>query len=316
MKHSKEIDDISDKIDDMLGESVAYFSKLYERHHRLADADLCREFLENIYTLTHEQKTECEGILTEAELRAALFSLKNDTAPGPNGYSAEFFKFFWDELKDIFLSMVQEVQTAGKAKQSFKKSVTILIPKRNKDQRFIENFRLVSLLYVTYKIYTKAIALRLNKVMKHCIGDDQTGFIKGRYIGENVRLMLDIRDHCITNDRKALLLACDCHKAFDSLNWEYIETVMKGFGFGPDMLNLVRSIYASTDGDSLPQSVVQLNGFLSQPYSLNRGVRQGCPLSCYLFLLCIEPLLAYIRSSNAIRGYQHWRLKLLLTQMI
>ena len=94
-----------------------------------------------------------------------------------------------------------------------KNSVTILIPKRGKDPRFIDNLRPVSLLDVPYKIFTKAIAVRIGKVIKTCINEDQTGFIKGRFIGENIRLILDIMAYCSDRDKVGLLLACDFKKS-------------------------------------------------------------------------------------------------------
>ena len=88
-----------------------------------------------------------------------------------------------------------------------KKSVTILIPKKGKDTRKVENLRPISLLNVHYKIVTKALAARIQEVVSRLINEDQTGFIKGRFIGENVRLILDLMDYCCAKNMPALILA-------------------------------------------------------------------------------------------------------------
>ena len=115
-------------------------------------------FFANIHKLTEGEAECCEGRITQLEIQTALSSKKNGTSPGPNGFTVEFFKFFWNELKDIVTEAFQEIQRTGVTKTSFKKSVTILIPKRGKDQRFVENLRPISLLDVLYKIFTKVIA--------------------------------------------------------------------------------------------------------------------------------------------------------------
>ena len=301
MTHSKNSDAFSEDVKEMLTECHTFFREMYRAPTDSLQIDQSENLLASIKRLNEREAQLCEGTLTETEMKTALHTLKNGTAPGPSGYTVEFFKFFWEELKSLVTQTFQEIQQSGKMKASLKQSVTILIPKRGKDQRRVENLRPISLLDVPYKIFTKAIALRINHVIKTCIEDDQTGFIKGRYIGENIRLILDLREHCSENNKDALLLACDFRKAFDSVRWDYLQHVLKCYGFGPDLRKLVNIVYCAHRAN-LPRAVVQLNGFLSEPYTIETGIRQGCPLSCFLFILCIEPLLAAIRASEAIQG--------------
>ena len=98
----------------------------------------------------------------------------------------------------------------------------------------MENLRPISLLNVLYKIVTKTIANRLAKVIPDLIHRDQTGFIKGRFIGENIRHILDIITETEHYDIPGLLLFCDWRMAYDSVNWDYLKLVMDAYGFeGP-----------------------------------------------------------------------------------
>ena len=166
----------------------------------------------------------------------------------------------------------------------------------------MEAFRPISLLNVIFKIITKALARRVAIVANRIIKDDQTAFIKGRYIGENVRLALDIINFAQENKTQGLLLFCDWEKAYDSVSWAYLKCSLQKFGFGPNFLKWVRMIY-SADPTQSTTAQIQVNGHLSRPYTINRGFRQGCPLSCSLFLVCIEPLLEKIRSNPLINGF-------------
>ena len=92
-------------------------------------------------------------------------------------------------------------------------------------------------------------------------------------------------------------------RAYDSLNWTYLKRVIRAFGFGPNIQKWMDIMY-DDDPAHATEAVIQLNGHLSRPYEIKRGLRQGCPLSCYLFLLALEPLLNQIRNDQKIAGVQ------------
>ena len=178
-------------------------------------------------------------------------------------------------------------------------NVTILIPKKGKDPKKVENLRPISLLNVLYKIVTKTIANRLAKVIPDLIHRDQTGFIKGRFIGENIRLILDIITETEHYDIPGLLLFCDWRMAYDSVNWDYLKLVMDAYGFEGPLKRWINILY---DANGPVKARLQINGNISSPYVIERGLRQGCPLSCLLFLLCIEPLASQIRADERVTG--------------
>ena len=137
----------------------------------------------------------CEDILTEEECYNALKEIKNDKSPDSDGLTVEFYKTFWDDIKKTFIESINYSFIHGHLTDFQKQSIISLIPKPNKDTTILTNWRPISLLNVDYKIATKAIANRITKTISSIIAPSQTGFIKGRYIGENVRLIFEIIEY-------------------------------------------------------------------------------------------------------------------------
>ena len=171
-----------------------------------------------------------------------------------------------------------------------------LIPKKDKSLLELKNWRPISLLQTDYKIVAKCLASRLQSALKKLIHSDQTGFIKGRYVGENVRKLLDIVEYCDEKQTEALLVAIDFEKAFDKLEWNYVQKCLHRFNFGPELRAWTKVLYTDIS------SCVMNNGWSSEFFSLGRGVRQGCPLSPYLFILCTEMLAINVRADPGIEG--------------
>ena len=121
------------------------------------------------------------------------------------------------------------------------------------------------------------------------IHGDQTGYIKGRFIGQNVRLIADIIECTDTLDVEGIALFLDFKKAFDSLEWNFILKALETFGFGASLGQWVKTFYNNI------QSCVINNGYVTPFFELHRGVRQGCPLSGILFVIAVEILANSIR---------------------
>ena len=297
LNHSKDTGELSENVHQMMNECSAFYGKLYER--RPISNNETHSFLESINCISDSQREGCESQITAAELTAALSSLKPNTAPGPCGWTAEFFKKFWDILCPLFLAVVNEIYERGSLPESFSTSVITLIPKKGKDKRCVENQRPISLLPVPYKIIAKAMALRLKKVVGDIVHTDQTGFLKGRYIGENIRLIMDLMEYTSRKKIKGLLMQCDFLKAYDSISWEYLNKVVRAYGFGETFQRWMGVFYPIGAHCS---SRVNVNNYLSPSFQIERGIRQGCPLSCLIWLLCMEPLLIKIRANDEIKG--------------
>ena len=172
-----------------------------------------------------------------------------------------------------------------------KQSIITLLPRSGKETTNLDTWRPISLLNVDYKIATKSIANRIKPVLTSIISPAQTWFIKGRYICENIRLLFEALDNIENENSPAILFFSDFEKAFDSLNQSYIFNCLEHFNFGQSLISWVKLFYADA------QSCVIINGYLSDFFPIKCGVRQGCPISPYLFFLCIE-LLSYEISHN------------------
>ena len=183
-----------------------------------------------------------------------------------------------------------------------RRGIITLIPKKHKPVNKLKNWHPITLLNYDYKIASKCIANRIQKILPKLIYNDQTGFLKGRFIGENIRLIDSIIHYANTKQIPGLLLFIDFEKAFDSIEWAFIKKTLHYYNFRSSLVAWFRLFYSDIS------SCVQNNGWswASDFFPLSRGVRQGCPLSSYLFLLLLsaEILGSAIRNDNLIRGFK------------
>ena len=159
-----------------------------------------------------------------------------------------------------------------------------------------------------YKLATKAIAKRLCEVLPSIINQDQTGFIKGRYIGENIFKLQNIMDYADEENLPSIILSVDFEKAFDCLKWDFIESTLRVFKFGPSIIRWIKLFYTDIN------SKIINNGWLSEEFYPQRGARQGCPLSPYIFIICAEILANQIRNDNQIQGLSIGAKQFLISQ--
>ncbi len=151
--------------------------------------------------------------------------------------------------------------------------------------------------------------MRLKKVLPSTIDSDQTGFLEGRYIGENIRTIADLIEYTSLKDMPGILLLIDFEKAFDTVKWSYIIKCLKYFNFGDSFIHWVKVLYNKIE------STVIKNGYTSDHFRLFRGIRQGYPISPYLFIIVVEVLAISIRANKNIRGIQDESTELKISQL-
>lgn len=276
-----------------------FYKKLYSKN--TIDSSKVEENLnmfisDNLNKITEEERLSCEGKLTEYECQLALNTMNNNKSPGSDGITAEFYKMFWSTISQYYLDSINYSFENGHLTQLQKQSIITLIPKPGKNEEQLGNWRPLSLLNIDYKIATKVISNRLQKILPSIISFDQSGFMKNRYIGENVRLIFDIIDYANEKNIPGLIFFADFEKAFDSLNHCYLFKCLKKFNFGNELIKWVKLFYNDIS------SVIINNGYMSESVMIEKGVRQGCPLSTTLFIICIETLSSYINHENNIKG--------------
>ena len=246
--------------------------------------------------LNSDEQSLCEGELSIKECLEALKSMVSDKSPGTDGLPCEFYKVFWKDVAEILINSFNYSYEIGKLSISQRRGIIKLIPKKDANLNSIKNWRPLTLLNCDYKIATKAIASRIKMVLPKLVSNDQTGFIRDRFIGENIRLIDSVSKYTKAKNMPGLLLFLDFEKAFDTLEWPFIRKTFEHFGFGPTLLNWLKVFYCNSE------SCILNNGWASNFFELSRGVRQGCPLSPYLFILSVEVLANAIRQKKEIRG--------------
>ena len=252
--------------------------------------------IQNLPTISKVKKIALDNIITIEEVETAIHTSKQNKAPGPDGFSNEFYKFFNSELKFWLFRYYLEAIDRGSLSVSALDGIITCIPKQGKLRNDLKNWRPLTFLNSVYKFYSSIIAKRLKDTLPSIINEDQTGFIAGRFIGENTRMIYDVIDYCETFNERGILIILDFSKAFDTIEWPFIEETLKRFNFGETFIELIKLCQVNS------KSRVEQNGHLSSYISLTRGCRQGDPLSPYVFVLCAEILSHVLRESGKVRG--------------
>ena len=277
---------------DLLRETHDFYRTLYS-------AESCDESARTLFLdadfpkLTEEARGSCDDRLTEEELREALFSTENNKSPGVDGLSTNFYKHFWPLFSDKLLFVYNYAFDSGCLSVSQRRGIISLVFKKG-DRTLLKNWRPITLLTTDYKILTKALANRLQRVMPLIVHTDQTASVKGRTINDNVRLLHDVIYYANYCDIPLAVITVDQLKAFDRDH--FLFTILDAFGFGPAFTQWIRVLYNSVS------SSVLTNGWLTSFIGLRRGLRQGCALSMPLYVLTAEALAINIRANSKIHG--------------
>ena len=240
-------------------------------------------------SLNLEEKEKMRGHVNQSRVLSSSKSMKPGKTPGSD-------EVFWNEISDCLLNAINYAYTEGKFSAIQRRGIIKLIPKKDTEPYFVKNWRPITLLNSDYKIAAKATANRLQNIPPKLINSDQTGFLKGRFIGENIRLIDGLINHTAAHNIPALLMFLDFEKAFDTVAWTFIWKTLGSFNFGSSVIRWIKLYHRNIE------SCVLNNGWANNYFTPERGVRQGCPLSPYIFILCAEILANKIRENKDIKG--------------
>ena len=239
-------------------------------------------------------REQCEGPIKMDEITKAVTKMHNNKTPGPDGIPKEFYVKFWNLLKDHLTDIYNENFDIGNMTESQQEAILRLLYK--KDEKWLKNWRPISLLNVDYKIAAAVIADRLRKVLPELIHEDQTCGIPNRSIHENLYRLRDMINNTKQNNTNMILVGLDQEKAFDRVDRSFLKRILNRMNFGSTFKRWIEVLYEGA------KCQIINNGWLSDPVFLKRGLRQGCPLSPLLYVLVAETLGQAIRNEDRIKG--------------
>ena len=271
-----------------------FYEDLYSAEQ--TDPEIAKQIFDNVTKhLSENEREVCEGAITKKELGLALLQMQNGKSPGIDGLPCEFYKTFWQLIGDDFTEVVNQCFEESSLTSSQRFGLITCLFKKG-DRTDLQNWRPISLLNADYKIMAKTLANRLAKVIEHVVADDQTCAIPGRTILSTCHSLRNIIDLCEQENLPVGLLSIDQMKAFDRVGWNFLFKTLEKFGFGTYFCTWVKILYTDI------VSAVKVNGYVSDTFSLGRGVRQGCPLSAPLYVLIAEIFAENIRRDKNISG--------------
>jgi endonuclease/exonuclease/phosphatase family metal-dependent hydrolase len=260
-----------------------------------SDEDKRRNLMNNITKkISEKQKQNLDKEVIKEEVEAILKKLQPNKAPGWDGIPAKFYtRFEWmaDWLTEVFNEIIVQQQLAISMQTAV---VTLLFKKGDRNE--IGNYRPISLLCCDYKIFTKVLAERMKNVLNDIIQTSQQGFVKGGDIRGSIIQVKRIIEHCEREGEDAAIIFMDFQKAFDKVDHKCIEEVLIEFNFGPIFTQAVMSLYSNV------KAKIVVNGELSADVFVKGGVRQGCPLSPYIFICILELLARRIQTDQEVQG--------------
>lgn len=241
-------------------------------------------FYKHCPKLNNEQAKLLDSDITLADLGKALKTCKN-SSPGPDGIPYIVYRKFWKLTGPIILDAWKHSTETQSLPPSHYESIITLLPKEGKDISDIKNWRPITLSNCDSKIITKALSIKVSKVLESIIDDSQTAYVPGRSVADNLRTNFFLKQYCEEKNLDSVLISLDAKKAFDSVDHEYIEDTLGAYGFGKSFINTFKFLYKDITARIL------INGYQSESIKISRGVKQGDALSCAIFIICIDPLL-------------------------
>lgn len=269
-------------------EAISYFKTLFKEEYpsRPVIEDL------NFNKINPEQASFLVSPFSRTEIEEAVESCNAQKAPGPDGFNFRFIKESWEVIKEDVFKIFDEFWASGKLPKGSNVAFIALIAKIETPMG-LKDYRPISMVGCIYKMISKLLARRLQSVMHSVIGPHQSSFIAGRQILDGALIAGEIIDSHKKNKIKSTILKLDFHKAFDSVAWSFLEWTLIQMNFPVTWRSWILSCVKSAAASIL------INGSPSSTFKLHRGLRQGDPLSPFLFNLIVETLSLLIQKGAA-----------------
>lgn len=274
-----------------------FFSNLYT-----ADTSVNPDvILQHVHGLISAEANEnlCKDFTPE-EISDALFQIGPLKAPEPDGFSARFFQRNWDVIKEDVVTAVQSFFENGLMPPGVNETSIVIIPKKDTPEE-LKDFRPISLCNVIYKVVSKCLVNRLRPMLQDIISPNQSAFVPGRMITDNALIAFECIHALNTGNEHARNFCAyklDLSKAYDRVDWAYLEGMMHELGFCERWIQWIMQCVTTVSFS------VNFNGELQEKFTPSRGLRQGDPLSPFLFLLVADGLSVLLNKEIADNNIQ------------
>jgi hypothetical protein len=218
--------------------------------------------------------------------------MKPNKLPGPDDFTAGFYQKHWSMVKDDICHAVLTFLNGGDMPEIVNNIVLVLIPKV-KNLEEVTQFRPIALCNVLYKICSKVISNRLCGILDDIITEEQSAFAPGRLITDNALIAYESIHYLKHKKGKsgACAVKIDMAKAYDRVEWQYLRSIMLHLGFKEAWVSLIMKCVESVTFS------FRVNGHFSVAFKPTRDIKQGDPISPYLFLLCAEGLSCMLKNT-------------------
>ena len=269
----------------------AYYKDLFTASTELSMEDVLTS-VDSVVTEEMARSLTCS--YTEEEVRVALFQMHPSKSPGPESISPFFFQKFWHVVGHNVIAVVLSVLHSGRYLHKMNNTHIMLIPKK-KDPQLITEYRPINLGNVFSRIISKVLANRVKPILSGVISNSQSAFVPNRLITDNTSVAYEMI-HRMRNKQRGkvehIAIKLDVSKAYDRVEWEFLEKIMLRIGFPEQWVNLAMLTVRTAS-----YSII-INGEPCGYVSPSRGTKQGDPLSPYLFLFCAEGFSSLLRKAT------------------
>ncbi|KAL0283960.1 UNVERIFIED_CONTAM: Retrovirus-related Pol polyprotein from type-2 retrotransposable element R2DM [Sesamum radiatum] len=284
-------------------EFIMFFQTLLggERRARMLNCDFLQPHLK--HTITMDEAADLVRPVTQAEIRTAFFDISEDSAPGPDGYTSGFFKAAWPEIGADLCAAVAEFFTSGQLLKQLNATLLVLIPKVQLPVR-VSEFRPIACCNVVYKAIAKILVGRMQQVLHLLVDFSQNAFVPGRSIADNILLAQELlTGYNQLKLPKRCTIKVDIQKAYDSVQWDFMLECLKLFRFPSKFITWIAQCLTTVSFS------ISLNGSVHGFFAGARGLRQGDPMSPYLFVLVMELFHALLKFRIRTDGrfQHHWK---------
>ena len=264
----------------------------------------------NLATIPPDLSSTLDEEFSLVEMDRVVGKLNNNKSPGWDGLTNEFYKLFWVDIRLVLYQALTEGIASGSLSPSQRIGILTIIPKPKPATELVhlKNWRPITLLNVDYKILTHVIKNRLLTTIPIIIDSSQSGFQAGKSTTDNLILMtLALEYFQQHEEEEGMIMQVDMEKAFDSVEHNFLYSTLEAMGFGDYIIKLIKVAFNGC------MSLANVNGHLSSPVYLLRGLHQGSPLSPILFLIVAQVLTVKIKHNNRIKGLKISGVELLLS---